>query len=693
MAFIKIDTDKMQTVVDNLEDRAAAIDYERNAINHTSNYYHDPVPSVVDATDAGPRPGPLAQSAYDLRDLAEELRSRRQEAIDINESGITMANPDGTLSYYLPDPPPGTTDEAAYWRNMDTVSNVHAYNTGSVETAKAEAAELQEALENGTSTQGRTPEEILDQIDKHRDIPTYGLAFCQTMGVDNMLDAPLEAQKDTNYAFQSQPEIIDRMVDTFGHVMCAASTLYDETSYQPSVSSPSSPHQYSLASAIYNAVTEKGHEGRATVLDAYLTADGTVYDADFLVGLAGLMETIEDWPAEPKGVTWGSNNYGSDDYADKYLPGHTTDPLAAVLNGMARNTEASLDYLAPEDWNSEDGAWVPSPQAKKRMEMLTNREWTELSMEGLSAVFAAASASRSPSADNVGTPSGTENSQRATWATANGITIIEAQDIPAHGQTKHNIGIMLGNCGRELIGIATNGPISSNDGNAFPGTQITFAGSDEESLKQSIAHLIYEVSDSPEANYEIARGTTAYTAARTSAYMAYNDPSISTIQGFYKQQADVMNLISLLGHEKADNAYNGAMAASTLLSLVPGLGTPATLANAGLTVNGAPQVDVTRHAGDTGLLGAAYTNAFNAGLINNPPDPATTSWYSVDTNGGHHITLETDEQVADFNYWLSAGAGDTPDAMNNLTHSSIAMGTQNWTDPDGFKDAYGGDEW
>ena len=75
MAFIKIDTDKMQTVVDNLEDRAAAIDYERNAINHTSNYYHDPVPSVVDATDAGPRPGPLAQSAYDLRDLAAELNA------------------------------------------------------------------------------------------------------------------------------------------------------------------------------------------------------------------------------------------------------------------------------------------------------------------------------------------------------------------------------------------------------------------------------------------------------------------------------------------------------------------------------------------------------------------------------------------------------------------------------------------
>ncbi|SDM66085.1 DUF6571 family protein [Actinomyces ruminicola] len=699
MAYIKIDTDKMQTVINNIIDYSHAVDGARSAIRRSSEYHHDPVESVVTDTESlplalAPAPGNKTMWAYvmRLRDLAEELRSRRQEAIDINESGITMANPDGTLSYYLPDPPPGTQDEAAYWRSMDTVDNVHAYNTGSVETAKAEAAELQEALENGTSSQGRTPEQILDQIDKHRDIPTYSLAFCQTMGVDSMLDAPLEAQKDTNYAQESQPAIIDRMVDTFGHIMCAASTLYDAASYQPSASSPSSPHQYSLASAIYNAVTDKGHEGRATVLDAYLTADGTVYDADFLVGLAELMETIEDWPAEPKGVRW-SGQYGTDDYGNKYLPDHTTDPLAAVLNGMARNTEASLAYLAPDDWDTEDGVWLPSEKSKKRMEMLANRVWTDLSMEGLSGVFAAASASRSPSGQAAGSNQANEVSQRATWATANGITILEAQGLPNFGQTKHNVGIMLGNCGRELIGIATNGSISPGESPAFPGTQITLAGSDEESLKNAIAHLLYEVSDSSEANYEIARGTTAYTASRTSTYMTENDPSISAIQAFYKQQADVMNLLALLGQEKADNAYNGAMAASSLLSLVPGLGTPATLASAGLTLSGAPQVDVTRHAGDTGLLGAAYTNAFNAGLINNPPDPNTTSWYSVDPNGSQRVTLETDEQVADFNTWISTGAGDTPDAMNNLTNSSIAMGTQNWSDPDAFKDAYGGEDW
>lgn len=427
------------------------------------------------------------------------------------------------------------------------------------------------------------------------------------------------------------------------------------------------------------------------MLDAYLTADGTVYDTDFLVGLAELMETTEDWPAEPKGVTWGSNNYGTDDYADKYLPGHTTDPLAAVLNGMARNTEASLTYLAPEDYNSEDGVWVPSAQAKKRMEMLTNREWTDLSMEGLSAVFAAASASRSPSADNTGTLSGTENSQRATWATANGITILEAQDIPTHGQTKHNIGIMLGNCGPEVIGLATRGDAASSRNDL--GASLTNWGHGQKTMNIAIAHLLYEASTSSEAVYEIARGTTAYTATHTSMATTEDGISTDTIRRHYNNEGSVLALLKLLGQEHADSAYNGATAATTLLSLVPGVNVPATLANAGLTLDGAPTVDVTGANDPSVLLGAAYTNAFNAGLINTPPDPATTSWYTVDANGGHHITLETDEQYRGFYTWVTDGAGNSPDVANALDQISVDGGSRSWTSIDDYKEYYGGEKW
>ncbi len=239
MAYIKIDTDKMQTVINVLDERAEAIDMERGTINSTSEWHHDPVESVVTATESTPEfmapacgISTMAGSASAMRYFAEELRSRRQEVIDMNESGITMDNSDGMLSYYLPDPPEGTTDLAAYWHSMDTVTNVRTYNTGAVEAARAEAVELQEALDTGTSSQGRTPEEILDQIDKHRDIPTYGAAFVDELGVEEFLNLTIDAQdryKDVNqYGNWTATSATDeasfqRVITTLGHVLAAAS--------------------------------------------------------------------------------------------------------------------------------------------------------------------------------------------------------------------------------------------------------------------------------------------------------------------------------------------------------------------------------------------------------------------------------------------------------------------------------------
>ena len=122
MAFIKINPEGMLTVINNLDERASAVDTERTNIDNSSSDNHDPVTSVVTATD--PLPAPLAPSqtsgpslpglnscstnlnacAGNIRALAEELRTRRQEAIDMTSSGITPADANGTVSYYLPGP-------------------------------------------------------------------------------------------------------------------------------------------------------------------------------------------------------------------------------------------------------------------------------------------------------------------------------------------------------------------------------------------------------------------------------------------------------------------------------------------------------------------------------------------------------------------------------------------------------------
>lgn len=703
MTFIQINLDKMLSVINNLDERAAIVDDERRKIDDESSHNHDPVEFVVEATEVSPvlsSPTTLSLAwcanlhtcAEGLRSLADELRVRRQEAIDLNSNGITTNPSGGVATYYLPDPPPDVTDVDAYWARTDTVANVQAYNSQSVATAKSEAAELEEALANGRSSRGRTPEEIIEQINKHRDIPTYGLAFCMTMGVDTMLDAPLNAQADTNYAHEEQPAIIPTMIDTFGHLMCAASSLSEPSSY-PVASSPDSAHQYSLAGSIYEAVTEEGHEGRATALDAYMTADGTVYDTDFLVGLGGYMEGIEEWPDEPRGVTWTTNSR-NDDYGARYLPGHSTDPLAAVLNAMGNNPEAANAYLAPPDEDYSplidneggDDYWRPSDLAQQRMEMLASREWTPQSLEGLSSAFAAVSANRAPAPGN-------DTDHRAAWATGQGILMLAKQNLP-NGTVDENIGIMLGNFGPEVVGIANRSGIVPDDYEVYQTSSVA-TGADGESIEAALAHLLWEASDSAQANHYIVRGTTVYTAARASAAVQADTSGnpLAAIKVTYDDQASVLDLISALSQDRADDGYNGAMAAAGLLSAVPGAGLLGTGVSTALTLQGSPQVDATGHAESSALRGAAYTNAFESGLINNPPDPATTSWYSVGPDGRVTISLDTEDQLEDFNGWILAGAGGSPTVKSTFNEIGVDDPAARWESADDFKKQYGGASW
>ena len=66
----------------------------------------------------------------------------------MNSSGITPADSNGVVSYYLPDPPEGTVDTEEYWNNTDTAANVRTYNSQSW-PMPGRVAELAEALTLG----------------------------------------------------------------------------------------------------------------------------------------------------------------------------------------------------------------------------------------------------------------------------------------------------------------------------------------------------------------------------------------------------------------------------------------------------------------------------------------------------------------------------------------------------------------
>lgn len=712
MAFFSLNPAQMKKYIDSVNEYASFLETERNNIRKKSEGNGDPVPTMLRAVEKDVRiAAPLAppsqvlgqpKSAFSpnqgltpntnqlaglvsiLSTAASELQVRHNEVVYLNSQGVSSYNADGTLSYYLPDPPEGQ-DPSVYWATMDTSANVTQYNSKSVENGKNAAQRLEKALDSGDEA---AASKELAEINKHRDVPAYSSMFCQTMGVADMMDAPLKIQGNWNYVTK-KPELIDGLTDTFGHMMAAASTLYDEDSSKPGVSASGSKKPWNLREQIYNAVVDK--PGRATVLDAFMTAKGTVYDTDFLVDLASDMEKIPSWPSEYRNIPGTGSDYNTR-YSSYYLYGHTTDPLAAVLHGMGNNPEAANEYLASADsddpmlaGNDSDDRWAPSTAARNRMQMLASRKWSSEALRGLTAAFAAASSERVPAP-------GSDKDDRATWATANGITILGQQNISDH-EVKHNVGVMLGNCGAEVTRLADGASIVPTDKEDYKTVPITIGGGNEASIQDSLAHLIYDVSDSSDANFEIIRGTTAYTAARASAVAEAHGASPDGIKSVYDSQANVLSMLKMLDQDATEEAYNGAAAATSALSLIPGVGPVFSIANSGLTLSGVPKVDLTGHEESASLLGAAYTNAFNQGLIKNPPDPSATSWYSVDSNGGSHITLENQQQVTDFYTWVHEGAGGSLEVKSTLNEIGNDPATQPWTSTEKFKEKYHGKDW
>ena len=186
MTFVSLHPERMMALINNLNSRATCIEEERRLIHLSSmNNSHGstpPVQSIEDLSDTVKTANgstTLYGSAESLKDVSDELAKRRKEVVDLNSDGITIRNTDGTLSYYLPTPSEGV-DPAS----VDTIENVRAYNSEAAANGKAEAAELKEALESpdGISSKGRTVDEILEEMRKHQDIPTYDTSFVKTTG-------------------------------------------------------------------------------------------------------------------------------------------------------------------------------------------------------------------------------------------------------------------------------------------------------------------------------------------------------------------------------------------------------------------------------------------------------------------------------------------------------------------------------
>ena len=688
MTFVKFDPEGVQALINNLYAYVEDTDEGRSAIYWASDDRDHPVPTVEEMTSApalyscAPADGvsatTMGNAAAILLEVADDLAARRQEIIDLNSSGVTAAAPDGRLTYYLP-------DDAE-----DTITNLRSYNTQAATAAGADAAALTQAKdsENGTADDGRTTDQILTDITNHQDNPIYGAAFIKATGG---AQAYLDLVEDLNDYYRDDYDGDDAAgrftasTATLGRVLAAASR--------------SDSGGESLAEDLHRVIEDKGGApGYMVALNMMLSAPEAVYDTDFLIGLAGRLESRDPNSMIPPTMHFINGQAG------------TSDPLTGVLTAMSSNPEAALEYLAPAKDGSVDdaGNWVPSQTATERWELLTSRDRNiqhQDAAEALSAATAAASSfrNRAPSADD---PVPADADARATCACGRAITYFTGEAFSKDDITnamKQNLAVMAANSPEEITTIAEGGKL--DEGSQGPGLANWGV------TKADISTLVYRLSDDKDAMATLATGMGEFHHDRIQEAMTGSDAGTMSLASEYQQAAASSTYIRSLSESRfTDDGAEGSaeqkdtvgtglsvlttVAAAGVSALSDGAAAPLAF-SVGSTIArplaaeaitdalGAPAGDAVDAAASSRTLRArAFADALNHGLLDGDSDNggrrATETakdhdWYHQDADGNPAINTAalTNDQAKSMVTWKDQDVKNEDDlrVLNDLEHS------------------------
>lgn len=319
--------------------------------------------------------------------------------------------------------------------NVPHPSNISA----SASRAEQDAIALDQALDSkdGVSADGRTVDQILEEQAKHKDIPAYAASYVSTIGVDKYLDLPQRiagyyttVARDGNhippqYKQETDWDKANSGVSILGDMLAVVS--------QPDVTlRDKNGNTINLVDSVEKAAEAEGHLGRMSGLNALIENSNNSYGTDFLVGLATRFED-NGYDGSAADDHLGEDGYGGV-YGDSSM-----DPMAGVLSGMGKNSEAALKYLVPDGAVDASGNWSAGPAAQKRWELLSSRTWDpQGGLDGFTAALGGAPAYR------VYNPDG-DKDERAAWITGKGIDYLGAQNVDYTSTSKDNIAIMLGN--------------------------------------------------------------------------------------------------------------------------------------------------------------------------------------------------------------------------------------------------------
>ena len=668
MTFVKFDPEGVQALINNLYAYVEDTDEGRSAIYWASDDRDHPVPTVEEMTSApalyscAPADGvsatTMGNAAAILLEVADDLAARRREIIDLNSSGVTAAAPDGSLTYYLPD------------GAEDTITNLRSHNTEAATAAGADAAALTQAKdsENGTADDGRTTDQILTDIAKYQDNPVYGKMLVDGVGG---AQAYLDLVEDLNdyycddYDGDDAAGRFTASTATLGRVLAAASR--------------SNSGGGSLAEDLHRMIEDKGGApGYMVALNMMLSAPEAVYGTDFLIGLAGRLESRDPNSMVPPTMHFINGQAG------------TSDPLTGVLTAMSNNTDAALEYLAPAKDGSVDdaGNWVPSQTATERWELLTSRDRNiqhQDAAEALSAATAAASSfrNRAPSADD---PVPADADARATCACGRAITYFAGEAFSKDDITdamKQNLAVMAANSPEEITTVAEGGSLKKKD----QGPGLANWGVS----KADISTLVYRLGDDKDAMATLATGMGEFHHDRIQSKMAEPGAGEGTLKSEYQQAAASSAYIRSLSESRfTDDGAEGSaeqkdtvgtglsvlttVAAAGVSALSDGAAAPLAF-SVGSTIArplaaeaitdalGAPAGDAMDAAASSRTLRArAFADALNHGLLSGDSDNggrrATETakdhdWYHQDADGNPAINTAalTNDQAQDMVTW------------------------------------------
>lgn len=688
MTFVKFDPEGVQALINNLYAYVEDTDEGRSAIYWASDDRDHPVPTVEEMTSApalyscAPADGvsatTMGNAAAILLEVADDLAARRREIIDLNSSGVTAAAPDGRLTYYLP-------DDAE-----DTITNLRSHNTQAATAAGADAAALTQAKdsEDGTADDGRTTDQILTDITNHQDNPVYGKMLVDGVGG---AQAYLDLVEDLNDYYCDDYDGDDAAgrftvsTGVLGRVLAAASR--------------SDSGGGSLAEDLHRVIEDKGGApGYMVALNMMLSAPEAVYGTDFLIGLAGRLESRDPNSMVPPTMHFINGQAG------------TSDPLTGVLTAMSNNPEAALEYLAPAKDGSVDdaGNWVSSQTATERWELLTSRDWNiqhQDAAEALSAATAAASSfrNRAPSADD---PVPADADARATCACGRAITYFAGEAFSKDDITdamKQNLAVMAANSPEEITTIAEGGKM--DEGSQGPGLAnwgVTEA---------DISTLVYRLGDDKDAMATLATGMGEFHHDRIQEAMTGSDAGTMSLASEYQQAAASSTYIRSLSESRfTDDGAEGSaeqkdtvgtglsvlttVAAAGVSALSDGAAAPLAF-SVGSTIArplaaeaitdalGAPAGDAVDAATSSRTLRArAFADALNHGLLSGDSDNGGRraveaakdhDWYHQDADGNPAINTAalTNDQAKSMVTWKNQDVKNEDDLrmLNDLEHS------------------------